>query len=262
MDASHSQTHIVVIEVLRRAAALALFVAAATLGFGYGQVLWALMAVAAAILVYILPPRLKPPQGAITHERMPTVYMPDLLGFMLATVFLALPLIVSAQEPWLGGPWGIYLLTGLPALIVMLIFWISTRHQCMWLKVTGHDLTIADMHEVVTLPFGEIAEVTGVTRQPPRWLSPLLVLFGGWRGLGIALLTGQRASHALAFKLTNGTERRVPSDALSDERKLLAALQRGGVKLGDGLGAYAGKPSRRSAGAVRRRQSGSAARRS
>ena len=261
MDASHSQTRIVVVEVLRRAVALALFVAAATLGFGYGQVLWALLAVVIAILAYVLPPRPKPPQGAITHDRMPTVYMPDLLGFMLATLFLALPLIISAQEPWLGGPWGIYLLTGLPALVVMFIFWISTRHQCMWLKVTGHDLTIADMHDIVTLPFGEIAEVTGVTRQPPRWLSPLLVLFGGWRGLGIALLTGERASHALAFKLTNGTERRVPSDALSDERKLLAALAHGGVRLGNDLRAYAGKPSRRRAGTSRRKPGSRSARR-
>ena len=132
-------------------------------------------------------------------------------------------------------------MTGLPGLVVLYIFWISTRHQCMWLKFTGHDLTIADMHELITLHYAEIVEVIGETKPPPAWLRPLLVLFGGWRGLGIALL--QRDSHSLLFRMKDGTQRRIPSDALSEERKLLAALQRGGVPLDSTLRTYAGKGS-------------------
>ena len=245
MDASTSQVQIVTVEFARRGIALALFITAATLAFGYGQTLYALGAAIAAILVYWLVPRPKVPEGAIHHDRMPAVIMPDVLGFMLATVFFALPLIISAQEPWLDGPWGLFLLTGLPGLVALYIFWISTRHQCMWLKFTGHDLTIADMHERVVLPYGEIAEVIGETKQPPAWLRLLLVLFGGWRGLGIALL--QRDSHSLLFRMKDGTQRRVPSDALGEERKLLAALQRGGVHLDAALSSYAGKASHRHA---------------
>ena len=106
----------------------------ATAGLGYGRGDLAFVAVLAGILVYVLLPRPRLPQGAVHHERMPTVHMPDLLGFMLATTFFALPLIVSAQEPWLGGPWGLYLLTGLPGLIALLIFYIAIRHQCLWLQ--------------------------------------------------------------------------------------------------------------------------------
>ncbi|MBU1176255.1 MAG: hypothetical protein KKH72_12695 [Alphaproteobacteria bacterium] len=255
MDAPESRDLTLVVEVLRRLVALALFMAAATLGFGYGQTLVAIAAVAAAILVYWLVPRPAVPQGAVHHERMPTVTMPDLLGFMLATTFFALPLIVAAHDPWIGGPWALYLLTGLPGLIAMIIFWIAIRHQCLWLKVTGHDLTIADMRRIEILAFDRIAEVVAETKPPPRWLSPLLILFGGWRGLGIALLTGQRPSHSLVIRLKDGTSRRVPADAFPDQRQIVAALAHGGVALDSMLGAVAGRHGRRK-GRARRPEKG------
>lgn len=245
MDLSNPQLRSVVIELLRRGAALVLFIAAATAGLGYGRADLALAGVVLALLAYAVPPRPRVPDGAVHHERMPTVYMPDLLGFMLATTFFALPLIVSAQEPWLGGPWGLLLFTGIPGLITLLIFWIAIRHQCLWLRVTGHDLTIADLGRIVTLPFGEIAEVTVETKQPPGWLKPLLVLFGGLRGLGIALLTAERPSHALIVVRRDNKRLRIPADAFPDLRQILAAFERGGVRLDAQLHALASKGHKR-----------------
>jgi hypothetical protein len=245
MVTSNSQLRVVLVEVLRRGVALALFIAAATAGLGYGRGDLALAGVVLAGLAYLVPPRPRAPEGAVHHERMPTVHMPDFLGFMLATTFFALPLVVSAQERWLEGPWSLYLLTGLPGLMTLVIFWIAIRHQCLWLRVTGHDLTIADLGGIVTLPYAEIAEVEAETKPPPRWLKPLLILFGGWRGLGIALLTAERPSHALIVVRRDGRRLRIPADAFTDMRRVLAALDHGGVRLDAPLHALARKGHQR-----------------
>ena len=246
----------VLIELGRRGVALVLFVAAATAGLGYGRADLALVAVVLGALAYVLPPRPRIPDGAVHHERMPTVYMPDLLGFMLATTFFALPLIVSAQEPWRNGPWGLFLFTGIPGLIALLIFWIAIRHQCLWLRVTGHDLTIADLDRIVTLSFSDIVKVKAEVKQPPRWLEPLLIAFGGLRGLAIALLTAERPSHALVVVQPDGTERRIPTDAFPDMRAVLAALRHGNVPLDPPLQAIAGKSDRHRLHTSKPRKSG------
>ncbi len=230
MSGSSSHFRLVLIEVLRRAVVLALFIAAAVAGFGYGHAYLALGGVAVGILVYVLVPRPVVPKGAMHHERMPSTYMPDVLGFMLSTLFLALPLIVAVHDPWIEGPWALYLMTGLPALVSLFIFYVSTRHQIMWLTVHGRELEFADFGGVVKISFDDIAEVRGEVKPPPRWLKPLLVLFGGWRGLGIALVS-DRASHNLIIERHDGTHMRLPVDAFPDLRKLIAALHRGGVRL-------------------------------
>ncbi len=243
MTASDPQFRIVLIEVFRRGIALVLFVAGATAGLGYGRADLAFLGVLVGVLFYIALPRPRLPEGAIHHERLPSVTMPDLLGFMLATTFFALPLIVAAQEPWLDGPWGLYLLTGLPGLVALLILYIALRHQCLWLKPTGHDLTIADLGGRETLDYAAIARVHTETKPPPRWLKPLLILFGGWRGLGIAIVS-DRATHNLIIERKDGSRRRIPADALADVKLLAAALHRGGVALDAPLNALAGKSGR------------------
>ncbi len=231
MGTSNPQRMIVLTELLRRGGALVLFIAGATIGLGYGRADLALAAIVAGGLVYALPPRPKPPQGAVYHERMPTVFMPDLLGFMLATTFFTLPLIVAVNQPSLGqSPW-FFAMFWTPGAVALLIFWIAARHQCLWLRVLGHELTLADMHGIVTLPFSEIARVRAETRPPPRWLKPLLVLFGGWRGFGIALLTAERPSHALIVEKRDGSHLRIPADAFPDVRGVLAVLNRNDVAL-------------------------------
>ena len=234
MGGSNPQVRVVLVEVVRRAVVLALFVAAAVAGFGYGLTLLALGGVAAGTAVYIFIPRPVVPKGAVHHERMPSTYMPDLLGFMLATLFLALPLIVAVHDPWLDGPWSLYLLTGLPALISLFIFYISIRHQIMWLKVAGREIAFADFGGITEIGFDAIARVRTEVKPPPRWLKPLLALFGGWRGLGIALVT-DRASHNLVIERRDGSHLRLPVDAFPDLRKLILALHRGGVRLDDEL---------------------------
>ncbi len=221
----------IVLEVARRTSALLLLIAAAVGGFGYGLRLWAAIAVALAIFAYVLPHRPIPPEGALHHERWPSVYMPDVLGFLLATTFLSLPFIISAGEPWLGGPWFLMLFIWPPGLIALAIFWMAIRYQSFWVKLAPNGLTVSTVRGIETLTFTDIAGARAETKRPPRWLGPLLVLFGGWRGAGIALLHADTERHAVLIDRSDGTVLRLPADAFPGMKKVIKALQSGGVPL-------------------------------
>lgn len=231
----------VAIEVARRAGALLLLIAAVVSGFGHGQWPVAGLLVVLAILVYALPPRPVLPEGALHHERMPSVFMPDLLGFLLATTFLAMPLVISAQEPWLGGPWGLMLFMWPPGLAALVIFWMSIRYQSFWIKLAPGALTVSTVSRIETLPLGDIAGARAETRRPPRWLGPLLVLFGGWRGAGVALLHADTERHAVLIDRRDGTVLHLPADAFPDMRTVIRALHRAGVPLDAQLQQAAGR---------------------
>ncbi len=208
-----------------------LLIVAATAGFGYGQWLWSALTVGLAVLAYALPPRPIVPAGALHHQRMPSVFMPDLLGFLLATTFLAMPFIISAQEEWLGGPWALMLFMWLPGLIALAILWMAARYQCFWVSLSPDGLTVSTITGIEELPFDRIAGVQAETKRPPRWLGPLLVLFGGWRGAGIALLHADTERHALLIDRGDGSSLRLPADAFPGIDKVIKALARAGVPL-------------------------------
>jgi hypothetical protein len=214
-----------IIEVARRAVVLLFLIAAAVAAFGHGQWLWAALAFALAVLVYAFVPRPLPPHGALHHERLPSVFMPDLVGFLLATTFLALPFVIAAREPWQGGPWALMLFMWPPGLVALSVLWLSIRYQCFWVKLSADGLTVSTIRGIEVLPFERIAGARAETGRPPRWLGPLLVLLGGWRGLGIALLHADSESHAVLIERSDGTTLRLPADAFPGLNKVTAALR-------------------------------------
>ncbi len=217
------------IEVSRRFVTLVLLCSGVVAAFGYGRLDAAILFLGAAMAAYLLPPRPKPPAGALHHDRLPSVWMPDLLGFLLATTFLAMPFVVSALEEWSGMPWGLMLLMWPPGLVALAIFWFSARFQCFWVLPEHSSITVGTLRGMTVLPYAEIVRVTTETRRPPGWLSPLLILFGGWRGLGIALLHGSRANHSLVLERMDGERIRLPLDAFPDAAKVIKALGRAGL---------------------------------
>jgi hypothetical protein len=215
----------VIVEVTRRAATLFFLIVAAVVGFGRGQWSWAALAVVSAVLVYALPPRPALPGGALHHERVPSVYMPDVVGFLLATTFLALPFVIAAREPWQGGPWVLMLFIWPPGLVALSVLWLSVRYQCFWVRLSADSLTVSTIRGIEVLPFERIAGARAETGRPPRWLGPLLVLLGGWRGLGIALLHADTETHAVLIERSDGTTLRLPADAFPGLDKVIAALR-------------------------------------
>lgn len=244
----------VIVEIARRAGALLLLILAVVAGFGHGRWPWAALAVVLAALVYILLPLPAVPDGALHHERMPSVTIPDLLGFLLATTFLAMPFVISAQEPWLDGPWALMLFMWLPGLVALAIFVMAIRYQCFWVKLSPDSLTISTVAGIETLPFDHIAGLRPETRRPPRWLGPLLVLFGGWRGLGLALLHANTERHAILIKRSDGTSLRLPADAFPDINKVIKALARTGIALAEQSPVAEGRGAKTNRRETRRRQ--------
>ncbi|MCB1389932.1 MAG: hypothetical protein KDK12_12455 [Rhodobacteraceae bacterium] len=227
------------IEVLRRLALQVALVLAATAGFGASDWGMALLWAGVGIATYVVLPRPKPPEGAMIVARMPSVYMPDLVAALLATTFLAMPFIIAAREAWLGGPWGLMLFMWLPGLVALLIYWIAAKSHCHWLLLDDRTLHLTTIHGRDEIALADIALVRPEVRYPPRWLGPLLVLFGGIRGAGIALLHANRPSHALIVERRGGASIRLPADAFPDGRKLLRRLDRAGVPLSADLRATA-----------------------
>lgn len=232
------------IELARRAVALVLAVAAATAALGYGRWDIATATVVLAAAAYGLLPRPKLPPGALHHERLPSVYMPDLLGLLLATTFLSAPFIVSAREGWSGVPWGLMLLMWPPGLIALAIFWVAAGYQCLWVLVGPHALTVNTRRGTAVLPYESITGVSTDTTRPPRWLGPLLILFGGWRGAGVAILHANRQSHWIVIERRDSPPLRLPADAFPAARKIVGALSEAGIPVAAELAGRQRRPKK------------------
>lgn len=219
------------IEIARRVALQLCLTVAAVVGIGHGAWGWAAGLAAAGVAVYAALPRPQPPDGAWIVDRMPSVYMPDVLAALLVTTFLALPFIIAARDSMLDSPWGPMLMTGIPALVSMAIYWIAASYQCRWVRARDDGLSLATIRGRADMRFDEIARVRGEVRRPPRWLAPLLVLFGGLRGAAIAKLHGNTPRFLLFFERRDGAPVRLPVDSFRPLPALLDALAGAGVAL-------------------------------
>jgi hypothetical protein len=236
------------VELIRRAVSLLLLVIAAVETFADVQapswingLMWAVPAVA----VYLLIPRPSVPQGALRHEPLPSTVMPDLLGFMLGVTFFALPLVIINSDSSLGGVWVIPLVFWLLGLFALAILYMAARYACSWVLLRKDGIAIAGLWRIVDLPFAEITKVTAIERRLPRWVAVGLVLFGGWRGAGVALLHAGRAAHYLEFEHKSGPPVRFSVDAFPALDRVVRALNSAGVFLDVELGEYARKIARK-----------------
>lgn len=225
------------VELVRRAATLALLVIAAEVTFAdlrapswlYGSA-WAL----AAGAVYLLIPRPSIPENALRHEVMPSTIMPDILGFLLGVTFFALPLVMISNDPTVAGIWIIPLISWLLGLSALAILFIAARYACSWVILREDGMTIASLWRIDDLAFDDIARVRAVERRLPAWVGMALVIVGGWRGAGVALLHANRGSHALVFERKSGAAVNVSVDAFPGLDRVISSLRRAGVPL-DGM---------------------------
>ena len=220
-----------VIEIARRLVPLVLLLAAiahiAAASDGMRPWLaWGL--IAGAVAVYLLLPFEQPPEGALRHSRLAAVLLPDLIGFMLCLTFFGIYIVLVADNPNL---WGVILLLGPPGAICLAILLVAAWYASFWMVIEADRLSVATLRARQELPFAAIRSVKPTRHLPPRWLAPLLVLAGGWRGLGVALLHGYRASHGLRFDLADGSRFDAPVDAFPDVGRLLSALKKAGVRV-------------------------------
>lgn len=184
--------------------------------------------IAGAVAVYLLLPFEQPPEGALRHSRLAAVLLPDLIGFTLSLTFFGIYIVLVADNPNL---WGVILLLGPPGAICLAILLVAAWYASFWMVIEADRLSVATLRTRQELPFAAIRSVKPTRHLLPHWLAPLLVLAGGWRGLGVALLHGHRASHGLRFDLADGSHFDAPVDAFPEVGRLLSALKKAGVRV-------------------------------
>jgi len=73
---------------------------------------------------------------------MPSIYMPDLLGFVIGVPLFSLPFVVVASDPLLGGVWPLYVLFWIPASFSLVIFVVAARYATSWVRLSDDGLEI------------------------------------------------------------------------------------------------------------------------
>ena len=191
----------------------------------------------AALAVYLAIPRAARPVSALTYDPVPAVYGPDAVGFLLTSVFFALPFWARIGESYLWDDFGLLvhpsaLLVWPLALIAVAILWFSAQYASFWLVIEDGDLRISRFGSVRVVPFSSIAEVRPMRRGLPKWfcwLTPVLIAAGKFGAAGALVLA--RDSTGFTLALDDGTEISISQEAFEKHaRRVLSVLRKKGVE--------------------------------
>ncbi len=228
-------------EILRRAGTLILVIVGITT-FAMGDYIPGGIVLVAALVLYLTLPRITPPEGAFTYDRMPAVVMPDILGFFLISFFVAMPFVAAAIE---GVEWRNLLseihfsavLCWPMALISLPILFVSNGYANYWLRIEPDGLRVHSTKGEEFVRFDAIRQVAFHRRGVPSWikaLTPFLVLSGKFTQAGAILLA--RDEVGIVLEKRDGTQATIPSDAFEKPfRRVLKALRKHGVPFSDEL---------------------------
>jgi hypothetical protein len=222
------------IELARRFVSLVALVAGTVCLINGLPPIWWIALLASGAAVYLLVPRPVIPREAIRYEKLPAIYMPDLLGFFLGVTLFGLPFVVADQV----GPeviWFLFFMLFLPGVASLGIFIIAARYATSWVVIADTGLTVSRFGLRRDLPYGDIVSARWRERRLPHWVSVLLVMFGGAQGAGTALLHGRRPTHTIVLECGSG-DALISADSLLGLKRLEAALESAGVpwRKGDG----------------------------
>lgn len=211
-------------EVARRIVVLAVLTAGLVLLFK--QPVWiGLLVLLAGLVIYILMPWPKPPAGAHVYARGPAVVGPDIMGFMLTGIFLALPFIIGIA--------GTMLLFLPVALISGLILYIAAWYGSFYLVIRDDGLVVHTLGRCRELAFSDIRGAVPYKRGLPDWvrkLVPFLVLSGAYGAAGSIMLA--RDETGMELQLANGKRQRIPRQGFEKSFKQLAlALEAAGIDI-------------------------------
>lgn len=191
------------VEAARRMVTLLLTTTGGILGFRYGAMAAAII-LAIALAVYVLIPREVPPAGALLAERMPAIVGPDILGFMLGSIFLGMPFAAAVFQ---GDPLGTIhpsaVLVWPMAVFAFMVLAVATRFASYWVVIERDGLRIADVKGERQIAFAAIEQVEPYRQGLPkvlRWLTPLLVLTGRFTQAGAILLARDTTGIRLVVK--------------------------------------------------------------
>lgn len=172
-------------------------------------------------------------RGDFHYSTAQAIVVPDWLGFVLAGVFLAIPVWASA-DGWAAGrvhpsAWLLWPM----ALVGGALLWVGWRSECFALSLSGQEMDLARGWHQHRLRLEEIATVRPWRRDLPGWmraLVPFLVLAGRPGPAGAILLARER--QGIALVLRDGSELVIETDGLvPPESALVSALAAAGVDM-------------------------------
>lgn len=217
------------LEYFRRAGTLLLCVA--------GSVYLQRPAVAAILLgaglaFYLFLPGAAPPQGALIHDRLPAIIIPDVLGFALVSFFFAMPFWFGGEDSSLfGGIHPMAVLTWPLALGSLAIVAVAAHRASAWIRIEDEGLRLTSARQIQHIPYGAIVSIELYRGGLPAWvraLVPWLAATGRYTAAGAIALA--RDSTGVRLRLANGRSAVISRDGFERPyRQVLAALVAHGV---------------------------------
>ncbi len=136
------------------------------------------------VLVYLMLPKPKVPEGAAYYTRFNAVYLADALGFFL---WIAAWMALFAPDDS-SMHFGQYLLFLFFAPFALAIILPTIKYASNWYLFTEDSFEWSDSDGIGKVSLKDIISIKPYKRQLPKWLGPLMILFG--RGNAVATGAG------------------------------------------------------------------------
>lgn len=167
---------------------------------------YAYLLIILALIIYLLIPRPKVPQGAAYYTKLNAVYLPDALGVFLWTgawMFFFLP---DDSAP-IAVKYFLLLFLGLFAVAILIP---TMKYASNWYLFKDDFFQWSGVGGIQSISLDDVVSVKPYKRQLPKWVAPLIILFGrGQPGAtGIGLLTGTAAPE-IGMEITSQSGKKV-----------------------------------------------------
>ena len=177
-----------------------------------------------ALLVYFILPRPKVPEGAAYYTRFNAVYLADSLGVFLWTgswMFFFLP---DDSAPMFVR----YFLLSFFGIFALAIVLPTIKYAASWYLFTEDTFEWSGTEGIGKVPLKEIVSIKPYKKQLPKWVAPLIILFG--RGQPVATGTGMismSSSPEIGMEITlkSGEKIKVMANYLEADKRFTKQFQ-------------------------------------
>lgn len=180
--------------------------------------------IALALLVYIIIPKSTVPEGAAYSIKLNAVYLPDLLSFSLwgaGWVFFFLP---DDSAPTVVR----YVFLLFFVIFALALIFPTIKYASSWYLFAENSFRWSGKDGIESVSLDDIISIKPYTRQLPKWVAPLIILFGrGQPGAtGIGMLSATAAPEVGMEIATNtGKKIRVMANYLESDETFTARFQ-------------------------------------
>ncbi len=235
------------LEILRRLLLVGSMVGAAWLLATTGDLVWRVRAAGwawvAGVLAYALLPWPRHRPRTLSYNRASAVVVPDLLGAILTTMFLVMPVFVISdtfdgpvvkglfdiESGWIWLTVVMWALAAVVATINLTALWYATFS----LTLLPQGLQCRTLLGYRECAYTDIAQVTPALLALPRWLKIVMMLAGllNWRLMGAIWLGASQETRGIEIQRHDGSRFRIWLDALDGRGRVYRELRHARVPM-------------------------------